>query len=322
MLKGRIPGAERLGGVWLGVVGEDAETGRWTLVEHEEFEVPAPPGRVTLVALVKERVPLVVSLGRGVQRRHIELDLQHGLSLEGTVRSADGSLLQGVDIGIVPTKAIVQGELARLGIVVSLDDAKTALALADGRRVSIPPFVWPKWRTNRRGVFRIGGLETGRYDLEASSKGYVSESISGLEVREDADISIDMVLARGFFVVGHVVDGYGVPVADSEVRGDWLQPKAEPYRDGNELVHRVTRRRAAVRTEDDGSFRLGPFEAGPKLEVVASSPEAGSSKRMEVFAPYEGLVLELRPGRCPRSRRGCGDWRTDRQFRIARAPER
>ena len=65
VLKGRIPGAERLDGVWLGVVGEDAETGRWTLVEHEEFEVPAPPGRVTLVALVKERVPLVVSLGPG-----------------------------------------------------------------------------------------------------------------------------------------------------------------------------------------------------------------------------------------------------------------
>ena len=294
VLKVRIPGVESTGGVWLGVVGEDAETGKWTLVEHEEFDVPVPRGRVTLVALAKERVPLVVSLARGAQRRHVELDLQHGLSLEGTVRSADGNPLPGVDIGVVPSKAIVQGEAGRLGIVVSLDDAKAELALADGRRVSIPPFVWPKWKTNRRGAFRIGGLEAGPYDLEAGAEGYVSERISGVEVRRDADRSVDMVLVRGFFVVGHVVDGNGVAVADAEVRGDWLQPMAEPYRDRGELVHRVTRRRTAVLTADDGSFRLGPLEAGPKLEVVAISPKAGSSKRMEVFAPYEGLLLELR----------------------------
>ena len=294
VLKGRIPGAERAGGVWLGVVGEDAETGNWVLVEHEEFSITVPTGPVTLVALAKERVPLVVTLGRQEQRGLVELDLQRGLSLEGTVRSADGNVLQGVEIGIIPSKAIVQGELGRLGVVVSLDDAKTELALADGRRVSIPPFVWPKSKTNRHGVFRIEGLEAGPHELEASSEGYVSERISGVEVRRDHDTSIDIVLARGFFVVGHVVDGNGVSVADAEVRGDWLQPKAEPYRDGSELVHRVIRRRAAGRTANDGSFRLGPFEAGPRLEVVAISREAGSSKRMEVFAPYEGLVLELR----------------------------
>ena len=295
VLEGRMSGAERAGGVWLGVVGEDSETGNWMLVEHREFGVLVPPGRVTLVALAKGRVPLVVTLARRAERGQVELDLQQGLSLEGTVRSADGNVLQGVDIGIVPSKAIVQGELARLGMVVSLDESKTELVLADGRRVTIPPFVWPKWKTNRHGVFRIEGLEAGPHDLEASSEGYVSERISRVEVRRDADTYIDMVLARGFFVAGHVVDGDGVSVADAEVRGDWLQPKAEPYRDrSGEMVHRVIRRRAAVRTTDDGSFRIGPFEAGPKLEVVAISREAGSSRRMEVFAPYEGLVLELR----------------------------
>ena len=295
MLKGRVLGGEGTGGVWLGVVAEDAETATWTLVEREEFDVPVPlQEQVTLVAIAKDRVPFVVSLARGSQRRYVEVDLQYGLSLKGTVRSEEGNLLQGVDIRVVPGNAVAQEVLAREGIEISLNDAKTELSLSDGRRVRIPPFVRPKWETNRRGAFLIGGLETGRHLLEASAEGYVSERLRGVGVRADVGKAIEVVLFRGFSVVGRVVDGNGAPVADAEVRGDWLQPKAEPSRDRGELVHRVIRRRAAVRTAGDGSFRLGPFEAGPKIEVVAISGESGSSRRSEVFAPYDGLTLELR----------------------------
>lgn len=296
LLKGRVLGGEGTSGVWLGVVAEDAETATWTFVECEQFEVPAPlHEQVTLVAIAKDRVPFVVSLPQDLQRRHVDVDLQHGLSLEGTVRSEEGNLLQGVEIRVVPDNAVVQEALAREGIQISLNDAKTELSLSDGRQVEIPPFVRPKWETNRRGVFLIGGLESRRHLLEASAEGYVSEIPRGVGVHAgDVGKAIEVVLSKGFSVAGRVVDGNGAPVAGAEVRGDWLQPKSEPSLDRGERVQSVIRRRAAERTAGDGSFQLGPFEAGPKIEIVAISGESGSSRRRQVFAPYDGLTLELR----------------------------
>ena len=291
-LKGRVLGGDGTGGVWLGVVGGDPEAANWTLIEGEYFEVPAPPGeRARLVAMAKDRVPLVVSLPAGEQRRHVELRLAQGLALEGTARSDDGNLLRGAAIRISRGNAIVPDVL---GIAVPLKKAKIEVVLADGSRVEVPPFARPRWETNRHGAFRIGGLETGRHFLEATAEGYVPALLKDVTVREGAVNAAELVLFKGFLVVGQVVDGDGAPVAGAEVRADWLQPTAEPHRDWGELVHREVRRHTTGRTGDDGSFRLGPFEAGPKVEVFATSPELGSSKRLEVFAPYDGLVLALR----------------------------
>ena len=291
-LKGRVLGGDGTGGVWLGVVGGDPEAANWTLIEGEYFEVPAPPGeRASLVAMAKDRVPLVVSLPAGEQRRHVELRLAQGLALEGTARSDDGNLLRGAAIRISRGNAIVPDVL---GIAVPLKKAKIEVVLADGSRVEVPPFARPRWETNRHGAFRIGGLETGRHFLEATAEGYVPALLKDVTVREGAVNAAELVLFKGFLVVGQVVDGDGAPVAGAEVRADWMQPTAEPHRDWGELVHREVRRHTTGRTGDDGSFRLGPFEAGPKVEVFATSPELGSSKRLEVFAPYDGLVLALR----------------------------
>ena len=114
-LKGRVVGGDGTGGVWLGVVGEDAEAANWALIEGEYFEVPAPPGeRASLVAIAKDRVPLVVSLPAGAQRRHVELRLAQGLALEGTARSDDGNPLRGAAIRISRGNVIVPDVLARI----------------------------------------------------------------------------------------------------------------------------------------------------------------------------------------------------------------
>lgn len=307
-LKGRVLGAEGTGGVWLGVVADGNETATWTLVEGVEFDVAAPlREEVALVALAKDRVPAVVPLRSGWQGRHVEVVLRHGLSIEGAVRDAEGKGLAGVDLRAVPVKAapdVLAPLIKRPNIGIPLDETNTELELPDGRRVAIPPFAWPEWQTDRQGAFRVGGLETGRYLLEASTEGYVSALLKDVAVGGDVGDGIEVVLHGEFFVSGHVVDGTGAPVADAEVLGEWAQPEAEAAGDGSEpardaysdrgtSLQRLTWRRAAARTSVDGSFRLGPFEAGPKVEVVASAVASGSSRRREVAAPYDGLVLAL-----------------------------
>ena len=295
MLKGRVLGGDGTGGVWLGVVGKDPEAANWTFVEHKYFDVPAPPGkRVSLVVIAKDRVPLVISLPAGGERRDIELRLARGLTLEGTVRSEDGDPLRGVSISVAQSEATVRDTLEREGFAVSLQESRIEVALTDGSRVEVPPFARPRWQTNRHGTFRIGGLETGRYFLDATAKDYVPVHRRDITVRESAVDATELVLFKGFFVAGQVVDQDGAPATGAEVRADWLQPTVEPYHNRGELVHREVRRRTTARTGDDGSFRLGPFETGPKIEILATSPELGSSTRQEVFAPYEGLVLALR----------------------------
>ena len=294
-LDGRVLGADGVAGVWLATVGEDPEAATWMLVEDGYFEIQAPPGeRASLVAIAKDRVPLALPVPPQAQSRPLELRLLRGLALEGTVRTADGRPLVGAEIRLAPVDAIVHDLPGRAGFAFSLRDAKIEVAPVDGRADQVPPFARSTWKTTRRGAFRIDGLKPGRYVVEATLDGFVAVLIRDVAIREDSVNRLELNLFEAFFVTGHVIDREGRPVAGAEVHADWLQPIAAPDLDQGELVNRQARRRTPGLTGDDGSFRLGPLEAGPQLTIFATSPESGSSNRHDVQAPYDGLVLQLR----------------------------
>ena len=331
---GRVLHADDVGRVWIAAVGADSRHGDWTLVEGGQFELPvspvssAGPGESPsgdsieadrkrsgaprsptgvaeaglnrkhqprsrhLVAVAKDRVPLAIPFPTGEQGRQLELRLSQGLALEGSVRSEDGAPLRGVTIRAVRADTVVHDTLGRAGFAVSLQDATVEIRTDDGRVVTVPAAVRPTWDTDRHGAFRVAGLVAGRYLVEATAAGHVPV-LREAAVRESGANRLDVVLQEAFFVAGHVVDEAGAPVAGAAVSADWRQPH-EAGAGRHESVVRSSRRRTTVATGDDGSFRLGPFEAGPTLPVFATSAESGSSRRQEATAPFDGLVLQLR----------------------------
>ena len=292
-VKGRVLEADDIGRVWIAAVEADPPKAEWTLVEDGQFELPALPVAPTgLVAVAKDRVPLAIPFPTGEQGRQLEIRLSQGLTLEGSVHSEDGAPLGGVTIRAVRADTVVHDTLGRAGFAVSLQDAKVEIRANDGRVVTVPPAVRPTWDTDRHGAFRVAGLAAGRYLLEVSAAGHVPV-LREAAIRESGTNRLDVVLHEAFFVAGHVVDEAGAPVAGAAVSADWRQPH-EAKADRNESVGRSSRRRTVVATGNDGSFRLGPFEAGPALPVFATSAESGSSRRHQVTAPFDGLVLQLR----------------------------
>lgn len=293
-LKGHVLGVDSADGVWLGVVGEDPESAYWTLVDGGSFEVPFPSGELaTLVAVAKDRVPLAVPGASGPESGRIELRLAQGLALEGTVRSGDDRPLRGVEIRIAPTDAVALEGLARAGYALSLNEARIEVVSTGDRSVEVPVFARPTWETDREGAFRLGGLAPGWYFVEATAEGYVPVLLNDVAISEGSENRLELVLFEAFFVDGQVVDWEGVPVAGVDVHADWVQPAAAQHRYRGGPVHNMQRRRMTARTGDDGSFRLGPIEEGPEVQVFATSPERGST-RHRVLAPYDGLVLQLR----------------------------
>ena len=231
-LKGRFLGGVDAG-VWLGVVGDDGEGANWSHVEGNHFEVPLPPGQqARLVAIAKDRVPLVVPVPLGAQDRRAELRLVAGIALDGTVNSEDGRPLRDVNIRAVPSDAVTLEGLGRAGYAVSLRETRIELPLTGSDSIEVPPSARPTWKTNREGAFRVGGLETGRHYVEATAEGYVPVLLKDVAIRDEAANRLDLVLFKAFFVTGHVVDHQGVPVARAEVRADWVQPSEARHRVG------------------------------------------------------------------------------------------
>ena len=291
-VKGHVLDADDVGRVWIAAVGADARNTEWTLVESGQFELPASPVVLAgLVAVAKNRVPLAIPFPMGEQGRQLELRLSQGLTLEGSVRSEDGVPLGGVTIRAVRADTVVHDILGKAGFAVSLQDTKVEIGANNGGAIEVPPAVRPTWETDRHGAFRIAGLVVGRYLVEATAAGHVPV-LRETTIRKSGVNRLELLLQEAFFVAGHVVDQAGAPVAGAAVSADWRPHEARA--DRNESVGWSSRRRTVVSTGDDGSYRLGPFEAGPPLPVFATSGDSGSSRRHEVTAPFDGLLLQLR----------------------------
>lgn len=123
VVEGRLLSNKDGHGVWLGVVGTEPENHSWTLVEGAEFKVWLPEGEPSvLVAVAKNRVPLVVPVPTREPRRPIDLRLSRGTKLDLQVRADNGAPLAGARIAVVPETEAVFNALARSWFEKSLLD--------------------------------------------------------------------------------------------------------------------------------------------------------------------------------------------------------
>ena len=285
-LGGRLIGTADTDGVWLGIVG-DAEEANWTFIEGENFALPVPRGGAIVVAMARDRLPLVVHVPAGAPRPPLELRLSHGLELAGSVRSEDGLPLAGTVIRVAPVETTSRG--AACGYATPLREAKITVSAAD-IGIEVPARARPSWEAGLGGAFRVGGLEAGRYLVEAVAEGHVPLLLEDVEIREDAANRLELVLSRGTFVTGRAVDQEGVPVGEVEVRAHWQVRRLAGSMDA---VRWPCRGELAARAGAGGSYRIGPFETGQLVTVSGRSPELGETAVHEVPVPYGDLILEF-----------------------------
>ncbi len=179
-----------------------------------------------------------------------------------------------------------------------LRGATIKVAPVDIGGFEVPPFARPSWSVSEGGSFRIAGLAAGPYVVEATAEGHVPVVLEDVHlIRDDRIGRLELRLPGAFFVNGEVVDSDGVHVPGLEVGARWLDRKRVAVRTHGvvrgELSGEVVHRYAIVRTDQAGAYRYGPFEAATKVAVFANSQELGSTKRREVPAPFDNLVLRL-----------------------------
>ena len=157
----------------------------------------------------------------------------------------------------------------------ALPGATIRIAAADDG-FEVPPFAAPSWESGRGGAFRAGGLRPGPHTVEASAEGHMPLVLDDVQIRDDGANRVELELIPAAFVEGRVVDADGAPAAGVKV---------ETSSDSG---------RPTALTGDDGSFRIGPFEAAARETWLrAHSPELGSTPFHEVVAPHRGLALRL-----------------------------
>ena len=251
-LSGSVEGVQDGEPVWIGVFGDEAAEGSWTQATGVNFQVALPAGeRATVLVVSKNRVPLTVPVTSGSPAK-VALRLALGLALSGAVRSEDGARLTDAEITIEPAES-------------------------DG--LAVPPTATPRWRSDRRGGFRVGGLRPGRHAVTLKAEGHVPLTLEDVQVRKGVDNRIEAELPTAHFIAGRLVDGRGGPVIGVDVH----------------MLPVYGRTEVSARTNRDGAYRLGPFLRGERATVFAQSPELGSTVHHEdVVAPRDNLVLVLR----------------------------
>ena len=249
-LRGSVEGGQDGEPIWVGVFGEEAAEGSWTEATGASFEVALPPGEpATLLVVSKNRVPHKLAVGTG-SPAPVALRLAAGLELAGTVRSEEGA---------------------------PLADAEIAIEAAESDGFEVPSIAAPRWRSDRRGRFRIGGLQPGSHVVTLTAEGHVPLTLEDVQVREGTAVNrIEAELPVAHFIAGRVVDGNGAPVAGVDVH-----------------VFRLDEN--STTTNVDGAYRLGPFRRGDRVVVFAHTPERGSTAlHNAIMAPRDGLVLVFR----------------------------
>ena len=249
-LRGSVEGGQDGEAVWIGVFGDEAAEGSWTQAAGASFEVALPLGeRATLLVVSKNRVPLTVPVADGSPST-VALRLAAGLELAGTVRSEEGA---------------------------PLADAEITIEAAESDGFEVPSLAAPRWRSDRRGRFRIGGLRAGSHVVTLTAEGHVPLTLGDVQVREGTAVNrIEAELPVAHFIAGRVVDGNGAPVAGVDVH-----------------VFRLDEN--STTTNVDGAYRLGPFRRGDRVVVFAHTPERGSTAlHNAIMAPRDGLVLVFR----------------------------
>jgi protocatechuate 3,4-dioxygenase beta subunit len=204
-----------------------------------------------------------------------------GRRAEGRVTLAPGASEATLDLDFT-TGLTLSGRVVRGGAAVS-----GAYVSAQGSDVADRGAV----ETDRDGLFRIGGLDAGSYDVTVQSGSAILREKLALEA--DREVVLELAVAA---VAGRVVDSTDrAPIAGAAVRLE--QPEGEERIWGLDL--------SAVTTDAQGRFRLAEVAAGRwRLRVEREGYAAGNREltvregvdveEVEVaLEPTAGLVVEV-----------------------------
>jgi protocatechuate 3,4-dioxygenase beta subunit len=196
----------------------------------------------------------------------VEVELQAGAPLSGTVRAADGSPVEGARV---------------------VAHEATAMVEVDGPRTD-------GVATDREGRFELPALAAGIYRLQATHPEHVAGEFGPVRVdgvRPLAGLEIRMGAAG--VVSGRVLDADGRPVPHASV-GSVPPPKSPKRMAGMGFGAAYVFGHA----DAEGAFELRGLPR-ERVSLFATSPE-GSSEEVEVdLGPtprVEGVVLRLTPG--------------------------
>ncbi|HEY3445492.1 MAG TPA: carboxypeptidase-like regulatory domain-containing protein [Myxococcales bacterium] len=207
-------------------------------------------------------------LGPGQRKEDLVLDLGATTSLGGTVRGADGKPVAGAEVSYwlrrPSTSSLVPGlPLSRRVAVCAADGAWSAALVAPGP-----------------------------YSLQATAPGSAESEVVLLEVAAREHKQADFTLQPQSTLAGRVVDAQGKPVEGVEITVRQEMDRLGLGASKKELAERLLqRRKATVRSLQDGSFRVDGLAAGA---YVLSAAKEGHGHRPEaVQAPNESLELRL-----------------------------
>lgn len=153
-------------------------------------------------------------------------------------------------------------------------------------------------RTDAQGRFRLRGLASRAYSVEASKEGFLTASISGVNAGVAAPGTAHLALARAASVSGRVVDEKSQPVPGARVRIEREM--------GTRQILRGARNPAAflpsqgVLTGPDGAFRLRHLAAARNLSLEATKNGFARTRQpgitLKSGEAVKDLALVLRRG--------------------------
>ncbi len=142
--------------------------------------------------------------------------------------------------------------------------------------------------TDEDGNFKIEGVRTGEYSLEADANGFVRASTSLDLVKGRPDHRVDLHLATGAFVSGVVRDQDGKPLPDARV----VLVRARGFSTYQWNHERILEKGTAV--GEDGSFELSGLSTEGKWRVAAAAPGYARG-RSEHVSPGAKMDVRLDP---------------------------
>ncbi len=224
------------------------------------------PGKLALSASAEgyaESRQISLVLPAGKRRDNLEIHLEAGGTVSGTVSSSTGTPLEG---------AVVEAFAETTGFGDSASGRRTAASDTAGR-------------------FRISGLPPGSWLFSASHKEFPRKTAR--QRIGNGDHSLDFILDSGSEITGRVTDGSGTPIPGAQVV---LSP-AGGRPQGPDLLPPV--QDSETVSQADGSFRFTGIEEG-SYRLLASKAGFAPAEPTETLTiagePVEGLLLRLEQG--------------------------
>ncbi|MEQ1893865.1 MAG: carboxypeptidase-like regulatory domain-containing protein, partial [Planctomycetota bacterium] len=210
------------------------------------------------------------------EHRRIEVHLPGAGKIAGRLLDPQGKPLADVPVQVV----VLGGWTERSPVLPYLQETLHGVESLTGNAASGDADA----TSDAEGLFEVS-RPIGAYHVGASSDSDVPALGKVVVVREGETASLELVLERGLWIEGKVLDPRGAPAW-----GVGLSCNGEG--DSRQF------RRASCATEEDGSFSLGPLLSGPyRLRSRAGEGERDAPiEELVVDAGTRGLELTLRLG--------------------------